>query len=477
MIQPRVVIVGAGLGGCVLAHALLDTHDVTVVERGDGPAGRDFPVIDVGRPAALDPHVGSGLGGSTKLWHNGLIEIDPAVFESHWPISKQELAPYYDTAFFQLSGVSPELVRKGIAELRSKYLALGLPDAMLPGLFYPRWPVNTWESLGLAGRVNLLRGEVRSFKLSEAGTIASLLVTDEGGTREVTGDVFVLAAGGLGSPVLLQRLAAIAPLPALRHAGCHYEDHPMGFVGDIRVRIPLYRLWNFHVAGTGGNLRMPLVMIRRGMHVSFYLRPAATYYRDSRRQRVGSVLYELRQNPWNPAHYFKLLSHWDDVLDILSFKFGIRLPTRHYTLLMTAQMPTADERSVWETTDPATGHEVTVRSWHLSDEFQADLRAAIDDVLGSLAPVLNNARVFTNWIDDIHSGAHHSGTARMSDSPETGVCDETCRVHGVSNLYVCDGSVIPASGIANTGLTIGALALRLAEHLRKCAPRPSGAHA
>jgi choline dehydrogenase-like flavoprotein len=35
----------------------------------------------------------------------------------------------------------------------------------------------------------------------------------------------------------------------------------------------------------------------------------------------------------------------------------------------------------------------------------------------------------------------------------------------MSNLYVCDGSVIPGSGIANTGLTISALALRLGAHL------------
>jgi choline dehydrogenase-like flavoprotein len=34
-------------------------------------------------------------------------------------------------------------------------------------------------------------------------------------------------------------------------------------------------------------------------------------------------------------------------------------------------------------------------------------------------------------------------------------------------LFVCDGSLIPSSGIANTGLTIAALALRLAAHLRR----------
>jgi len=30
----RLVIVGAGLGGCTLAHALAEAYDVTIVERG-----------------------------------------------------------------------------------------------------------------------------------------------------------------------------------------------------------------------------------------------------------------------------------------------------------------------------------------------------------------------------------------------------------------------------------------------------------
>ena len=54
-------------------------------------------------------------------------------------------------------------------------------------------------------------------------------------------------------------------------------------------------------------------------------------------------------------------------------------------------------------------------------------------------------------------------------SPQHGVCDVNAKVHGARNLYVCDGSLIPASGVSNTGLTIAALALRLAAHLRATA--------
>ncbi|HEY9109123.1 MAG TPA: GMC oxidoreductase [Roseateles sp.] len=468
MTRPRAVIVGAGLGGCVLAHALLASHDVTLVERGEAVEDPRFPLRDVGLPAVTQPHFGSGLGGSTQLWHNGLIEIDEDVFERHWPWPKSLLDPYYEQAFPLLSDLPLAKIHQAIADLRRRYEALGLPALRLPGLYYPRWPRNLWESLRLDGRVTVVRGDVTGFELSEGGKVAA--VTLAGAPWRVAGDVVVLAAGGLGTPVLLQKLDRAHPLPALAHAGRHYEDHPMGFVGEVQVKVPLYRLWNYQVPGTDGNLRLPLVVERDGMHISFQLRPAANYYRASRRERVGSVLNLLRRNPWNPLNYAKLFSHWDDVLDILSFKFGIRLPTRHYTLVMCAQTPAQPELAVWSETDAASGREVRLRNWVISEAFRAELRASIDDVFAALAPVITSSRVFPNWFEQLCTGAHHSGTARLSASADSGVCDGDGRVHGMANLYVCDGSLIPASGIANTGLTIAALALRLADKLRPVSP-------
>ncbi|MGB6015039.1 MAG: GMC oxidoreductase, partial [Nodosilinea sp.] len=62
--------------------------------------------------------------------------------------------------------------------------------------------------------------------------------------------------------------------------------------------------------------------------------------------------------------------------------------------------------------------------------------------------------------------AHHLGTTRMSASPRQGVVDENCRVHTVSNLYVASSSVFPTGGYVNPTLTILALTLRLADHLK-----------
>jgi choline dehydrogenase-like flavoprotein len=62
--------------------------------------------------------------------------------------------------------------------------------------------------------------------------------------------------------------------------------------------------------------------------------------------------------------------------------------------------------------------------------------------------------------------SHHLGTTRMSAEPKTGVVDANCRVHGVDNLYIAGSSVFPTAGHANPTLTIAALSLRLADHLK-----------
>src|SRR5437763_15145628 len=125
--KPRIVIVGAGLGGCFLAHGLADTHDVTMVELDAPATSLQARVRDLGAPAILDPHIGNGLGGTTALWHNGLIPIDERVFDETWPFSKAELDPYYEQAYPLLAGVPIEVVEAAIRTLRHKYLAPGLP--------------------------------------------------------------------------------------------------------------------------------------------------------------------------------------------------------------------------------------------------------------------------------------------------------------------------------------------------------------
>lgn len=65
----------------------------------------------------------------------------------------------------------------------------------------------------------------------------------------------------------------------------------------------------------------------------------------------------------------------------------------------------------------------------------------------------------------IRGGFHHMGTTRMHKSPRKGVVDSNAKVHGTDNLFITGSSVFPTGGHANPNVTIGALAIRLADHI------------
>ena len=68
---------------------------------------------------------------------------------------------------------------------------------------------------------------------------------------------------------------------------------------------------------------------------------------------------------------------------------------------------------------------------------------------------------------ELRPADHHLGTTRMHDHPAHGVVDGNCRLHGVSSVYVAGGSVFPTGGYANPTLTVVALAIRLADELKR----------
>ncbi|GAA4174317.1 GMC family oxidoreductase [Gryllotalpicola koreensis] len=63
------------------------------------------------------------------------------------------------------------------------------------------------------------------------------------------------------------------------------------------------------------------------------------------------------------------------------------------------------------------------------------------------------------------AGEHSCGTARMSDDPATGATDRFGRLWGARRVVVCDSSLHPTNGSVNPTLTIVANAFRVATHL------------
>lgn len=94
-----------------------------------------------------------------------------------------------------------------------------------------------------------------------------------------------------------------------------------------------------------------------------------------------------------------------------------------------------------------------------NSDFPDDIAGLPDDMAG-----LPDDRA--GLPEDMAGGWHHMGTTRMHRDPRKGVVDENSKVHANSNLYIAGSSVFATAGYANPTLTIVALTLRLAEHLR-----------
>lgn len=96
---------------------------------------------------------------------------------------------------------------------------------------------------------------------------------------------------------------------------------------------------------------------------------------------------------------------------------------------------------------------------------------AVQEVLGAEVERLGLGRLESDltlddpWPID-QDASHHVGTTRMGLDPRTSVVDPNLQVHGVPGLYCAGGSVFPTSGCANPTMTIVALSVRLAGHLR-----------
>ena len=65
------------------------------------------------------------------------------------------------------------------------------------------------------------------------------------------------------------------------------------------------------------------------------------------------------------------------------------------------------------------------------------------------------------------AGWHLLGTARMGIDPATSVVNQHGKTHDVDNLYIIDGSVFVTAGAVNPTSTIQAIALYIAEQMKR----------
>jgi choline dehydrogenase-like flavoprotein len=138
---------------------------------------------------------------------------------------------------------------------------------------------------------------------------------------------------------------------------------------------------------------------------------------------------------------------------------------------MSEQVPNPDSRITLSSDKDKLGMNLVRLDWRLSP---IDIESAIrtQQILDQEFQRAGLGRLYIRLKDEtppmrISGGWHHMGTTRMHIDPEKGVVDPNSRVHGMSNLFVAGPSVFPTGGYANPSLTIVALAVRLADHIKK----------
>ena len=119
-----------------------------------------------------------------------------------------------------------------------------------------------------------------------------------------------------------------------------------------------------------------------------------------------------------------------------------------------------------------------------AEYYGPKLAAVCGAAPGALAtswiPIATGAEVtggFGSGLAGASSTAHIMGTARMGTDPSASVVDAFGRMHDVENVFVGDGSVFASAGGFNPSLTIMALSLRMARHIAGVATPAAGAAA
>jgi choline dehydrogenase-like flavoprotein len=174
-----------------------------------------------------------------------------------------------------------------------------------------------------------------------------------------------------------------------------------------------------------------------------------------------------------PEGLIKHLAHLIVDLDAVAVAAYRRWVKKFILYVRAEQAPHRDSRLTLSSDRDRLGNNRARLDWRLSAVDRSSMRRAAEILgqeldragLGRLRITLDEDGA--PWPDSLKGGAHHMGTTRMHTDPAQGLVNADCRVHSVSNLFIAGNSVFPTSGSANPTLTLIALAVRLADHVKK----------
>lgn len=520
VIAADLCIVGGGAAGITLAQALAGSRlDVCLLESGSldfsWPTQSLYEGTNVGLPYFdLDVCQIRYFGGNTNGWGGWCRPLDPLDFryrpwveESGWPFPAEALSAYYRRAHelcqLESGDYDPEAAAAGLCHARAKLLPFD-PEKLETSLYRFSPPTRFGqvyrEKLRQAANIRcLLNANVLAVRTTEAANeVTHLSVGCLSGTRfSVKAKQYVLAAGGIENARLLLLSSDVAPNGLGNQndlVGRYFMEHPHTkralLVPQRRIPSALYGL-GFRDRAVSARLSLPAAVQEREELLGYSGNIHPVYVCQETqgwlafRKLVLSLSRSRRTDPFVrfPPYGRKGLSlrqvsailrqlekvtvaAFLQLLQPAGFISGFVLESKP------EQSPNRDSRVTLDHARDAFGFNRVKLDWRMRpiDRRSAVRAEEIVDAelkrlgIGALAP-LGRDHV-ENWPENLEGGWHQIGTTRMHDDPRRGVVDAQGKLHGVANLFIAGSSVFPTSGVAPPTLTIVALALRLAEHLR-----------
>ncbi len=481
-------IVGAGPAGLVLSAELVDAQcDVLVLESGSARSGPEILALNDGDLSGDDYNgVGRtrhrGVGGTSALWNSVVggrtaakyAPLDPGDFEerpgydhSGWPFGIAELREdyaraqricglgqfAYDAATWTSAGHEP-WAASGPA-LVSRVYQGGTRAALVEPLR---------ASIARATNVRLCTHATAVAMRPDAANrrIVELSIATPGGPRwSVRAKRVVLAAGAVENArmLLLAGDGSAVPGNGSGWVGCGFMEHPRDRALVLRPHASgVYAQSSFYdqrKAADGTWLIGRLALSDEVLASGRVLNASGTLI-----PRLGSAIRRAREViPGFAARWMPTEAHgWS------SRRNPARVFDGFTVLLNVEQSPHAENRVTLSARRDSLGVPLPSLHWRWrADDHERlkRLRAIVATELAAIGEVTID--VESRPDPNAH---HHAGTTRMHDDPAHGVTDRDGRVHGTENLYIAGASTFPTAGFANPVLTIVALAVRLARHLR-----------
>lgn len=445
-----IAIIGSGPAGITLARQLQSNFDVLLLEAGTTEITQNAVACLAGESGGIDYDLTATrarvFGGSTALWAGYCAIFDPLDFAarswvpwSGWPIEASEVFAHIvdaarllhvDDACFDADAFVGEVGGASLQPDREKFQLsvwrFGRPKADF-GKEYR-------ETLAQSPSTHVLTNAcVTDIHLCGSGeTVEHVTIKTLGGrTGTVQARVFIVAAGGIETPRLMlasnrQEIAGVGN--ASGHVGRWFMEHP-------------------HVSVTGLEIQdRPGITAWTGRPLSHDGR-AFTFCTGLTAQQ------QTRQEVLNArAHMFRTPQMAETAPPRLGLFFE--------------QAPNAASRiTLNRDTDPFGLPKVRL-NWQLSAlDYRSHrvLGAALAEDFLRRGIARRQGRI--GLADEVLFSNHQLGTTRMSGNPGDGVVDRDCRVHGIDNLFIAGGSVLPTVSWANPTITVLALTLRLARHI------------